>query len=52
MPLDLKSIADRLIAAQDSASTLAPFTTAQSDFSVADAYAVLHDIEARRRAQG
>ena len=52
MPLDLKSIADRLIAVQDSASTLAPFTTAQSDFSVADAYAVLHDIEARRRAQG
>jgi 2-oxo-3-hexenedioate decarboxylase len=49
---DLKSIADRLIAAQDAATTLPLITTAMPDFSVADGYAVLLDIEQRRRAQG
>jgi 2-oxo-3-hexenedioate decarboxylase len=49
---NLKSIADRLIAAQDTATTLPPITTAMPDFSVADGYAVLLDIERRRRAQG
>ena len=49
---DLKAIADRLIAAYDGATTLPPITAGAPDFSVADGYAVLHDIEARRRAQG
>jgi 2-oxo-3-hexenedioate decarboxylase len=49
---DLKHIADQLIAAYDGATTLPPITAAAPDFSVADGYAVLHDIETRRRAQG
>jgi 2-oxo-3-hexenedioate decarboxylase len=49
---DLKGIADRLIAAHDTATSLPPITAATPDFSVADGYAVLHDIETRRRAQG
>jgi len=49
---DLKTIADRLIAAYDNAATLSPITAGAPDFSVADGYAVLHDIETRRRAQG
>jgi 2-oxo-3-hexenedioate decarboxylase len=49
---DLSTIADRLIAAQDGATVLAPITQDLPDFSVADAYAVLAEIEARRRAQG
>jgi 2-oxo-3-hexenedioate decarboxylase len=49
---DLKPIADALIAAYDTATTLSPITTSAPDFSVADGYAVLHDIETRRRAQG
>src|SRR5712671_4516870 len=49
---NLSAIADRLIAAQDGANTLPPITAGMPDFSVADAYAVLGDIEARRRAQG
>jgi 2-oxo-3-hexenedioate decarboxylase len=50
--IELSSIADRLIAVQDGAAMLAPFTAALPDFSVADAYAVMAEIEARRRAQG
>src|SRR5262249_1984209 len=50
--LDLSSIADRLIAAQDGATMLAPITTERPDFSVADAYEVLAEIEPRRPAQG
>jgi 2-oxo-3-hexenedioate decarboxylase len=49
---DLKPIADALIAAYDTATTLPPITASAPDFSVADGYAVLHDIETRRRAQG
>jgi 2-keto-4-pentenoate hydratase len=49
---DLSAIADRLIAAQDATTMLAPITAGMPDFSVADAYAVLADIEGRRRAQG
>jgi 2-oxo-3-hexenedioate decarboxylase len=49
---DLKPIADALIAAYDTATTLPPITANAPDFSVADGYAVLHDIETRRRAQG
>src|SRR4051812_29557102 len=49
---DLKEVAARLIAAQDAAATLPPITADAPDFSVADGYAVLADIEARRRAQG
>ena len=49
---DLKDIADRLIAAHDRATMLPPITSSAPGFSVADGYAVLHDIEARRHAQG
>jgi 2-oxo-3-hexenedioate decarboxylase len=49
---ELSAIADRLIAAQDRATMLAPITTSMPDFSVTEAYTVLADIEARRRAQG
>jgi 2-oxo-3-hexenedioate decarboxylase len=52
MAKNLTSIADRLIAAYDTATTLPPVTAGAPDFSVADGYAVLADIEARRRAQG
>ena len=52
MVTDLKAIADRLIAAYDTATTLPPITAGAPDFSVADGYAVLADIETRRRAQG
>src|SRR5438552_6258323 len=49
---NLKPIADALIAAYDTATTLPPITATAPDFSVADGYAVLHDIETRRRAEG
>src|SRR5258707_15715670 len=49
---DLKPIAAALIAAYDTATTLPPITASRPDFSVADGYAVLQDIETRRRAQG
>src|SRR5689334_20694821 len=52
MTKDLTRIADRLIAAYDTATTLPPITADAPDFSVADGYAVLADIEAHRRAQG
>lgn len=44
--------ADALIAAQDTASALAPFTASMPDFDVAAAYQVLHEIHARRLGQG
>jgi 2-keto-4-pentenoate hydratase len=50
--IDLTAIADRLVSAQERAATLAPITASWPDFAVADAYAVLADIEARRRACG
>ena len=52
MAKNLSDIADRLIAAQDRATTLPPITSGTPDFSVADAYAVLAEIESKRRAQG
>ncbi len=52
MGTDLAQIADRLIKAYDTATTLPPITAGAPDFSVADGYAVLAEIEARRRAQG
>ncbi|WP_420345931.1 2-keto-4-pentenoate hydratase [Pelagibius sp.] len=52
MPTALSEIADRLIAAYDDAVTLAPITAARPAFSVDEAYAVLEEIEARRRAAG
>jgi 2-oxo-3-hexenedioate decarboxylase len=48
----LKEIAARLIAAYDGATMLPPISAGAPDFSVAEAYAVLHDIETRRRAAG
>jgi 2-keto-4-pentenoate hydratase len=50
--IDRRAVADALIAAYDAATTLPPITGASPDFSVADGYAVLLDIEARRREQG
>jgi 2-oxo-3-hexenedioate decarboxylase len=52
MDASLTTIADRLIAAYDSASTLDPISASSPGFSVAEAYAVLAEIEARRRATG
>ncbi len=43
---------DRLIAAYDAARTIAPITDEAADFDVAAAYAVLAEIERRRREQG
>ncbi len=48
----LLAIADRLIAAYDSATMLEPITASLRDFTVAEGYAVLCEIEACRRAQG
>jgi 2-oxo-3-hexenedioate decarboxylase len=45
-------LAGRLLAAYDTASTLAPITAEAADFDVAAAYDVLFAIERRRRAQG
>ena len=50
--IEISAIADRLIAAQDGATMLAPITQGAPEFTVADAYAVLAEIEARRRALG
>lgn len=52
MDRELCAIADRLIAAYDAATTLAPITGSLPGFSVDAAYAVLGEIEDRRRAQG
>jgi 2-oxo-3-hexenedioate decarboxylase len=48
----IRAIADRLIAAYDSATTLPPIAAATHGFDVAAAYEVLHEIEQRRIAQG
>jgi 2-keto-4-pentenoate hydratase len=45
-------LASRLIAAYDAARTIAPITDEAADFDVAAAYAVLAEIERRRREQG
>jgi len=52
MGADLVAIADRLIAAFDTATTLPPMSATTPDFTETDAYAVLAEIEARRRARG
>ena len=49
---DLNVIAERLIAAFDNAALLPPITANEANFSVADGYTVLAEIERRRRAQG
>jgi 2-oxo-3-hexenedioate decarboxylase len=49
---DVKAIADRLIAAYDNATMLAPITADTPGFDVACAYEVLAEIERRRLAQG
>jgi 2-oxo-3-hexenedioate decarboxylase len=49
---DVDELASRLIAAYDAARTIAPITDEAPDFDVAAAYAVLAEIERRRRAQG
>jgi 2-oxo-3-hexenedioate decarboxylase len=48
----VRAIADRLIAAQDAATTLEPIAAAMREFDVAAAYDVLREIEIRREAQG
>ena len=52
MGADIDSIADRLIAAYDGASMLAPISASAPEFDIADGYRVLAEIEKRRRAQG
>jgi 2-oxo-3-hexenedioate decarboxylase len=49
---DIAALADRLIAAYDRAETLPPITGGTPGFDVAEAYAVLCEIEERRRGQG
>jgi len=49
---DIGAIAGRLIAAYDSATTLAPITETDPGFDVPAAYEVLREIEARRLAAG
>ena len=49
---DVASIATRLIAAQDHATTLPPITAGAPDFTVAYGYAVMAEVARRRRAQG
>ncbi len=48
----ISAAADRLMAAQDAATTLPPITAGSPGFTVEDGYRVLAEIEARRRAQG
>ena len=50
--VDVAELADRLIAAYDNATTLTPITEWAPAFDVDAAYAVLAEIERRRRAQG
>ncbi|MGF1591751.1 MAG: 2-keto-4-pentenoate hydratase [Kiloniellaceae bacterium] len=52
MDRNLSEIAGRLIAAYDAAEPLDPITASRPDFTVPQAYEVLAEIEARRRAQG
>ena len=52
MAADLNQIAGRLIEAYDTATTLPPITAGAPGFNVAEGYAVLAEIEARRRTQG
>lgn len=52
MRIDIGSIAERLIAAYDSAGMLAPITASAPKFDIADGYRVLAEIEKRRGAQG
>jgi 2-oxo-3-hexenedioate decarboxylase len=52
MGTDIGAIAGRLIAAYDSATTLAPITAGHPAFDVAAGYDVLREIEARRVASG
>ena len=49
---DVAELATRLIAAHDSAQTIAPITLEAPDFDVVAAYDVLAEIQRRRRAQG
>jgi 2-oxo-3-hexenedioate decarboxylase len=51
-PPDIDAIADRLLAAYDSATMLAPISAGEPGFDVAAAYDVLAAIERRRCAQG
>ena len=51
-PAGIGAIADRLMAAYDGATTLAPISAGEPGFDVAAAYDVLAEIERRRRAQG
>jgi 2-oxo-3-hexenedioate decarboxylase len=51
-PADIDAIAGRLIDAYDRAGTLPPISAGTPGFDVPGAYAVLAEIERRRRAQG
>jgi 2-oxo-3-hexenedioate decarboxylase len=49
---DVDALATRLIAAYDSATTIAPLSQTELGFDVAVGYRVLHEIERRRRERG
>jgi 2-oxo-3-hexenedioate decarboxylase len=51
-PAAIAAIADRLMAAHDAATMLAPISAGEPGFDVAAAYDVLAEIERRRRGQG
>jgi 2-oxo-3-hexenedioate decarboxylase len=48
----IEAVAAELVAAWDAARTLPPITAMRAGFDVPAAYDVLHEIDARRRAQG
>jgi 2-oxo-3-hexenedioate decarboxylase len=52
MKVDIETVAERLIAAYDSASTLAPISANIPQFGIDEAYRVLAEIAKRRRGQG
>jgi hypothetical protein len=48
----IRAIADRLIAADDDATTVVPISAATLGFDIAAVHDVLREVEARRLAQG
>jgi 2-keto-4-pentenoate hydratase len=49
---NVADLASRLITAYDRVETITPFTQQEPGFSMADGYAVLHEIQQRRKAAG
>lgn len=49
---DVANLAAQLLTAFDRVETITPFTQRDADFTMADGYAVLHEVERQRRASG